>query len=325
VRIIAPTLRYSVAVPKTAIGGLVAVGLALLALVGYIFRSWLSKKAEPHLDRAMGRVGARLSGWIMGIRGRFGRHTVDPNDIKIQVRERDGQLTGVVLDMASTIPHIRLWFNITNNSPADLTLDRMLIEMAVVEPTIYGFGSGIFERIEILRGTTVEDVNFFHNLSWAQAEQIGQHATQSKDGWTVEVSLRVRAWFYAPRAGWVASGQRIFRYESVALVGEPIRKVAPPTPERQETTERRKLIADTLTALSADTLEYARTPNNPELASRIMRSISVLKVACPPLTWYLDKLAGAVGNPAYHFDASYANREILTPLIAQAQQFIQER
>jgi len=40
-----------------------------------------------------------------------------------------GKLNGVVIDIATTTPEVRLWFDITNRSPIDLTLDRLLADI----------------------------------------------------------------------------------------------------------------------------------------------------------------------------------------------------
>jgi len=88
------------------------------------------------------------------------------------------------------IPRISIYFRISNMSPVNLILDRLLIEFWVGQPT---FRRAILQRYDVPKRSSREDVYFSEQLTIPQQEQIKKHV----DGKLVSepITLYLRAYF----------------------------------------------------------------------------------------------------------------------------------
>jgi hypothetical protein len=88
------------------------------------------------------------------------------------------------------VPSVSLWFQISNMSPLNLVLDRLLIEFWVSQPTLYG---KMLARYEIPKSSHRDDVYFRDSLSETQLRQIKLHINQ--DHVIPEIWISVDAYF----------------------------------------------------------------------------------------------------------------------------------
>jgi hypothetical protein len=322
--------------PSTLVGWLIAGALGLLALLGYIFRSWLTKKVEPYIDSGMNRVRANVIGWVRGVRGRVGRPSVNPQDIKVEIRERDirerdERPVGVLLDFTAAIPQVRLWFDVTNDTEFDLVMDRLLIELWVFAPVLYGLENGILTRQVLPKKSGIKDVNYFRDLSTEHAQRIGEQAVfnQSANRWEVRATVHVVGWFVAPRVGWISTGKRkVFHHDSLPVLGVPPRKQAVVTGKQPEPgVERKVIVRQTLHRLSTDLTNYASGNYGSEdyssLMSQLASDLATVRLECPNLFFHVNKIAEYLGDVNSPRSAGYVNGQLLTPLMFDARKYLE--
>jgi hypothetical protein len=118
----------------------------------------------------------------------------------------------VTFQMTSQIPQLFLWFEVANRSPVDLQLDRMLLEVWINTPLIYG--GPILNRVPLPSGKKLGNVYFAAMLSAGQVAEIRRMTTPQ--GYIDGVQVRVTAYFQA-REGWIEVSKQITR--SKVLVG----------------------------------------------------------------------------------------------------------
>jgi hypothetical protein len=149
--------------------------------------------------------------------------------------------------------------------------------------------------------------------------------SEKDKAWLVErITIHVKAWLYSPRSGWITTGRRTFVWDDLPVVGEPRKLVVGPSPGQEQKAQKRKVISDTITDLSATLTRFATysfDETHNDMVARMVDDVARLKVACPPLIFHLDKIAAYISNPDPR-DGGYVQQKLITPLIFDAQQFI---
>lgn len=87
------------------------------------------------------------------------------------------------------VPEINLYFYINNRSPFDLTLDRLLIDLWVGQPTLKGH---VLRRYVIPKGESINNICFSYPLTSQQQNQIKKQC--SGQLLSVPVSLTITAY-----------------------------------------------------------------------------------------------------------------------------------
>src|SRR5713226_5921729 len=157
------------------------LGFAMLEIALYIFD----------------KVLAVLPRWIA-------RWLLPPKRIAEQVEIDLRRTNPVTISLNAEVPNLDVWFRISNLSPVNLTLDRLLIELWVGQPTLRG---AILDRLEIPTRSTREYINFWQALTMSQREQIRRQSDE-KGILTVPVMVDVRAYFES-RVGLVFVAKRL--------------------------------------------------------------------------------------------------------------------
>ncbi len=103
------------------------------------------------------------------------------------------------------IPEIVLYFHINNRSPFNLTLDRLLIDLWVGQPTLKG---AILKRYVIPKSKSISDVYFSCLLTSQQQKQIKDRCNGQL--LSVPISLTITAYLES-KAGMVCKETRIER------------------------------------------------------------------------------------------------------------------
>ncbi len=151
---------------------------------------------ETLLSFLLERVVDVLPRWIS-------RWLAPPERIARQVEIDLRRINPVNIILRADVPNMGLWFRISNMSPVDLVLDRLLVELWVGQPTLRG---AVLERLHVPRGKSVEDVYFWHDLGPNQQEQI---RSRIKDGLlSVQVYVYLKAYFES-RVGPVYVNRRL--------------------------------------------------------------------------------------------------------------------
>jgi hypothetical protein len=209
-------------------------------------------------------------------------------------------------------------------------MDRLLVELWVFAPIIYGLDDGILARQAIPKFSALKDVNYFRDLSAEQAELIGQRAAfnQSANRWEVRATVHVMCWFYSPRVGWVSTGRRkVFHHDALPVLGVPAKRVIPPVTQEQPKRANRAVITESLHNISSALTKVAAGSYGPselpELTAQIADEISKLRVVCYPLYSYLDKIAAYLTTLDPR-DAGWVSEKLITPLVLAAQQFLSD-
>ncbi|MEA3344835.1 MAG: hypothetical protein U9Q78_01080 [Chloroflexota bacterium] len=78
--------------------------------------------------------------------------------------------------LGSSIPRLDLYFEITNLSNLDLTLDRMLLDLWFGQPLLNG---AILRRHPIPARSTTQDIHFRSDLTTKQIQQIEPYLRES--------------------------------------------------------------------------------------------------------------------------------------------------
>jgi hypothetical protein len=92
----------------------------------------------------------------------------------------------IALSLNTDVPHIDLYFEITNLSPIDLVLDRLLIEFWFGQPT---FTSAILRRYLIPSGEITKNIYFRHALSSPQRNQIENFQKPDQNHGSIHIHL----------------------------------------------------------------------------------------------------------------------------------------
>jgi hypothetical protein len=145
------------------------------------------------LDRILAMLPRWLTRWLLP-------QTRIAEQVEIDLRRSNP----INISLNSEVPCLDAWFRVSNLSPVNLILDRMLIELWVGQPTLRG---AILDRIEVPRRTIRENINFWQALTTSQQAQI-RRQTDQKGILTVSVTIDVRAHFES-RVGWVFVAKRL--------------------------------------------------------------------------------------------------------------------
>ena len=118
------------------------------------------------------------------------RYLISPRKIarKIEVDLRSSN--PIDITFATEIPSLSLYFRITNLSPANLLLDRLLINLWIGQPTLEG---AILERHEVPSGNSNENISFTSQLTIPQQEQIKKKVKEQR--LFVPVTIYIKAYF----------------------------------------------------------------------------------------------------------------------------------
>lgn len=124
-----------------------------------------------------------LPGWLA-------RYFISSQKIAGQVEIDLRSTNPINIDFETEIPSLSLYFRISNLSPVDLVLDRLLIDLWVRQPTLRG---AILQRYDIPKRSSREDVYFRHQLTLPQQEQIRKRAKDQL--LSAAVTVHVKAYF----------------------------------------------------------------------------------------------------------------------------------
>ncbi|MEP6848895.1 MAG: hypothetical protein ABI999_08555 [Acidobacteriota bacterium] len=69
---------------------------------------------------------------------------------------------------SAQVPHVSLWFDITNRSSLNLVLEKVYLDVWFGQPTFVGW---ILKPIEIPRTENVKDILYWQDLTQAQVKQ----------------------------------------------------------------------------------------------------------------------------------------------------------
>jgi len=100
------------------------------------------------------------------------RALVRPKEVARHVDIDLRRINPIDITFGTDIPRISIYFRISNMSPFNLILDRLLIELWVGQPT---FRRAILERYDVPKRSSREDVYFSEQLTIPQQEQIRKH------------------------------------------------------------------------------------------------------------------------------------------------------
>jgi len=141
---------------------------------------------------------AKLPGWFIRY---FYTHDKVATLIDIDLRSN----SPIIINLTTDIPGISLWFHIYNKSPFDLTLDRLLIDFSVGQPTLKG---AILKRHLISKGESIDKIYF----SCALTTQQQNHIKRQCNGQLLSnsISLTITAYLES-KVGMICLDKRIDR------------------------------------------------------------------------------------------------------------------
>jgi hypothetical protein len=87
--------------------------------------------------------------------------------------------------LGSSVPHLGLYFEITNLSNLDLTLDRMLLDLWFGQPLLNG---AILRRHPVPARSTIQDIYFRSDLTTKQSQQIEPYLRESPPSGSITLS-----------------------------------------------------------------------------------------------------------------------------------------
>lgn len=94
------------------------------------------------------------------------RRLWSPNKVSTHVHI---ELDQVAPSLNGTVPYLALYFKITNLTPYNLVLDRLLLEIWFGQPTLYG---SLMKRISIPSREIVNKISYKSSLTSVQKQQI---------------------------------------------------------------------------------------------------------------------------------------------------------
>ena len=92
------------------------------------------------------------------------------------------------INTAKMVPSIALWFEVVNRSSLNLTLEKVLLEVWLGQPT---FAGAILQSIVVPRAERVKDIRFWQDLSSAQVEQYEWFKKTNQ----MEITIYLKAYF----------------------------------------------------------------------------------------------------------------------------------
>jgi len=118
------------------------------------------------------------------------RLVAPPGSIARQVDLDLRRANPINFSLRSEVPNVWLYFRVSNQSLVGLTLDRLLIELWIGQPTFQG---AALRRVDVPARKSTEDISFWTDLS---ANQVQQIQSKAQDGLlTVPVQLTLDAYF----------------------------------------------------------------------------------------------------------------------------------
>ena len=128
------------------------------------------------------QVLGKLPGWLIRY---FYKPDKIANFIDINLRSNGS----INLHFGMEVPEIVLYFQVYNRSPFTITLDRLLIDLWVGQPTLKG---AILKRYVIPKGESLNDIYFSCPLTSQQQKQIRDRCNGQL--LTVPISLTITAY-----------------------------------------------------------------------------------------------------------------------------------
>ncbi len=118
------------------------------------------------------------------------RWFIPPAKIAKQVEIDLRRIHPIDISLGSEIPRLALYFRISNLSPVNLVLDRLLIDLWLRQPALQG---AILERYDLPRRSTRDDIFFKDQLTVSQQAQIRRYV----DGklLSVPATIHLKAYF----------------------------------------------------------------------------------------------------------------------------------
>jgi len=154
--------------------GLAVLG-AVWGLLRYGYNRWTEGKAAilepaPVPPRIRPTYDALRTGGSMGWLPTFLlRMTLRPEKVAAKIHIDLRGENPIDLSLNSEVPNVSVYFEITNLSPLDLTLDRLLVEIWFGQPTLV---ATLLRRYTLPAGQITKNVFLRHMLSNAQRSQI---------------------------------------------------------------------------------------------------------------------------------------------------------
>ena len=144
---------------------------------------------------AIETIVAFISEKVLGILPRWlACRFISSQKIASQVEIDLRSINPIDINFGTEIPSLNLYFRISNLSLVNLFLDRLLIDLWVGQPTFQG---AILERYDIPKRSSREDVNFRHQLTLPQQEQIRRCVKD--DLLSLAVTINVKEYFESKR------------------------------------------------------------------------------------------------------------------------------
>ena len=137
------------------------------------------------------------------------RRMLPPANVQKEIRI-DLRRQNPVSVQGGEVPTIWLWFEISNLSQIDITLDRLLFDVWFGQPTLRG---AILGRAEIAKRSTATDIHFWTALDAQQVAQIKRYLGNPLPEVTVNFSA-----YFESRIGWLTV-QSYVRHEHVSVTG----------------------------------------------------------------------------------------------------------
>lgn len=125
----------------------------------------------------LGKALEFLPPWIVRL---IVSHKKVADQIEVDLRSSNP----IDISFGSEVPRISIYFRISNLSLVGVTLDRMLVDVWVGQPTLRG---SVLRRYHLTKRTSVDNVYFASSLSIPQQEQIKKRI----DGQLLSSSVRI--------------------------------------------------------------------------------------------------------------------------------------
>jgi hypothetical protein len=113
------------------------------------------------------------------------------------------RINPIDITFGTDIPRVSIYFRVSNMNPFTLTLDGLLVEFWVGQPT---FRRAILERYDVPKRSSREDIYFSEQLTIPQQEQIRKHV----NGQLIfePIMVYVKAYFES-KVGFIYVGKRL--------------------------------------------------------------------------------------------------------------------
>lgn len=139
---------------------------------------------------------AKLPGWLI-------RHYYNPQSVSqlIDVDLRSNK--PIIISFGTEIPSVDLYFQIYNKSHFDLVLDRLLVNLWIGQPTLYG---AILRRYDLPKRERTDNISYRHLLTLPQQEQIKKRREGQLLGTPVTITITA---YFESKIGVISVEKRI--------------------------------------------------------------------------------------------------------------------